>query len=143
MKFVPLAYEHLDQMVEMEKEAFASPWSKNMFIPELSHPYAHYIVYVNGDEVVAYAGYHNVVDEAHITNVVVKKEYRGKGIGAFMMSRLIDDARLVGLKRMTLEVQTDNISAIKMYESFGFVTEGIRKNYYEGIHDAYIMWKDL
>ena len=59
------------------------------------------------------------------------------------MSRLIDDARLVGLKRMTLEVQTDNIFAIKMYESFGFVTEGIRKNYYEGIHDAYIMWKDL
>ena len=44
------------------------------------------------------------------------------------MSRLIDDARLVGLKRMTLEVQTDNIGAIKMYESFGFKTEGTRKN---------------
>ncbi len=145
MTFVPLAYEHLDQMVEIEKEAFEheNPWSKNMFIPELSHPYAHYIVGVSGDEVISYAGYHTVVDEAHITNVAVKNTYRGKGFGKLTLSRLIYDAQIVGLKRMTLEVRVDNIPAIKLYESYGFVSYGVRKKYYDGKYDALIMWKEL
>ena len=143
MIFVPISYKHLDQMVEIEKEAFDTPWTKNMFIPELSDKYAHYIVGVVGDEVISYAGYHVAVDEAHMTNVAVKKEYRGKGFGNLTISRLINDAKLSGLKRMTLEVKEGNMPAITLYESFGFKPAGVRKNYYDGKYNAIIMWKDL
>lgn len=143
MRFVPLAYEHLRQMAEIEKEAFDTPWSEAMFIPELTRDDAVYLVGVRGDEVICYGGFHKVLDEGHITNVAVKSTERGKGIGKFLMSSLIASARDRDIKHLTLEVDVLNVRAISMYESFGFKTEGVRKRYYNNRDDALIMWLDV
>ncbi len=143
MKFVRLEFKHLEQMVEIEREAFDMPWTMAMFIPELEAPYAHYVVGVRGeDEVVCYGGFHKIFDEAHITNIAVKNTERGKGIGKFLLSELIARAKDMGITKMTLEVRDGNVPAIKLYESFGFKVEGVRKRYY-GDSDALIMWLNL
>ena len=144
MKFVRLEFKHLEQMAEIEREAFDAPWSVAMFIPEVEDPCAHYVVGVRGeDEVVCYGGFHQILDEGHITNIAVKSTERGRGIGRFLMSELISRAKDAGITRMTLEVKDGNIPAIKLYESFGFKVEGVRKKYYENKFDALIMWLNL
>lgn len=143
MRFEPLRYEHLSQMAQIEREAFDQPWSVNMFIPEVEDENAHYIVGTRGEEVVCYGGFHKVLDEAHITNIAVKDTQRGRGIGRFLLGQLIDLAKRLDINYMTLEVKDSNIPAIKLYESYGFKVEGVRKRYYNNLHDALIMWLAL
>lgn len=143
MKFEPLRYEHLRQMAQIEQEAFDQPWSERMFIPEVEDENAYYLVGVRGDEVICYGGFHKVLDEAHITNIAVRADSRGRGIGTLLMSELISRARMLGVKYMTLEVRDNNENAIKLYKSFGFTVEGIRKRYYNNVRDALIMWATL
>ena len=143
MKFESLKYEHLKQMAEIEREAFDQPWNERMFIPEVEDENAYYLVGVRGDEVICYGGFHKVLDEAHITNIAVRADSRGRGIGTLLMSELISRARMLGVKFMTLEVRDNNENAIKLYKSFGFTVEGIRKKYYNNVHDALIMWATL
>ena len=143
MRFVRLEFKHLSQMAEIEREAFETPWTENMFIPEVEDPNAYYVVGVRGEEVICYGGFHKVLDEAHITNIAVKSTERGKGIGRFLMSELIARAKMADIAHMTLEVRDGNIPAIKLYESFGFKVEGVRKKYYDNKFDALIMWLTL
>ncbi len=143
MRFERLKYEHLRQMAEIEKEAFDAPWSERMFIPEVESPDATYVVGTRGDEVVCYGGFHKVLDEAHITNIAVKKESRGKGIGKFLMSELLFRAKLNGVSSVYLEVRDNNIPAIQMYKSFGFTEIGVRKRYYNNLYDALVMRLDI
>ena len=143
MRFVRLEFKHLSQMAEIEREAFETPWTENMFIPEVEDPNAYYVVGVRGEEVICYGGFHKVLDEAHITNIAVKSTERGKGIGRFLMSELIARAKMADIAHMTLEVRDGNIPAIKLYESFGFKVEGVRKKYYDNKYDALIMWLTL
>ena len=140
MRFEPLRYEHLRQMTQIEQEAFDQPWSERMFIPEVEDENAYYLVGVRGDEVICYGGFHKVLDEAHITNIAVRADSRGRGIGTLLMSELISRARMLGVKYMTLEVRDNNEPAIRLYQSFGFKVEGVRKKYYNNVRDALIMW---
>ncbi len=140
MKFEKLRFEHLRQMAQIEREAFSTPWTEAMFIPEIEDDSAHYLVGTRQGEVICYGGYHLIFDEAHITNVAVKDTERGKGLGKFLLSALIDDAKKAGAQSMTLEVKHSNVKAIKLYQSFGFTVEGVRKRYYNNVDDALIMW---
>ncbi|MDQ3327710.1 MAG: GNAT family N-acetyltransferase [Chloroflexota bacterium] len=55
--------------------------------------------------------------------------YTGQGIGRALMQRLLDVAdNYLGLKRLELEVITDNEPAIHLYESLGFVREGVKRS---------------
>lgn len=143
MKFEPLRYRHLRQMAEIEREAFDTPWTEAMFIPEVESEDAVYVVGTRGEEVICYGGFHKILDEAHITNIAVKSSERGKGIGKFLMFTLISKARELGVKYVTLEVKENNESAIRMYLGFGFKVEGVRKKYYSNKYDALVMWLEI
>lgn len=141
MRFEPLKAEHLAQLAEIEREAFDMPWTVGMFEPELDDKNAYYAVGVRGEnEVICYGGFHKVLDEADITNIAVRADERGKGIGKELMRELIRLAKEAGVKRMTLEVKDTNERAVKLYKTFGFSVEGIRKRYYANRFDALVMW---
>ena len=60
--------------------------------------------------------------------LMVHDEYTGRGIGRALMERLLDVAdNWLGLKRVDLEVVTDNEAAVHLYESLGFEREGVRR----------------
>ena len=75
----------------------------------------------------------------------VHDDYQNQGIGSQLMAAIIDLAEnWLNLKRLELQVNTDNASAIHLYEKFGFEKEGIlRKNAFrDGVYiDAYTMAK--
>ncbi|HHU43628.1 MAG: ribosomal protein S18-alanine N-acetyltransferase [Bacillota bacterium] len=142
--FTNLGYEHLEQIAELERQCFAmDAWSLELLKGELEDKSKHYFVALEKNIVLAYGGYAQILDEAHIMNIAVKKGYRNMGLAKGIISLLIDDAKKRGIKRATLEVNETNTAAINLYEKFGFKLFGKRKNYYQNTHDALIYWKEL
>ena len=142
LQIKPLTEEYVDQVCVLEEEAFSMPWHRESFLEMIRNKDACYLVGIMEDEVVASCGVRNIVGEGEITNVVTKSSVRGKGIGTQMLMKLLEKGSAMGVEAFTLEVRKSNTSAIHLYEKLGFVTEGVRKNFYEApVEDALIMWK--
>jgi ribosomal protein S18 acetylase RimI-like enzyme len=58
---------------------------------------------------------------AYITSVSVLREATGKGIAESLMKRCIERKKALGMRQVSLEVASDNIPAIRLYEKCGFV----------------------
>lgn len=138
----PLIEEYVDQVCVLEEEAFSMPWHRESFLEMISNENARYLVALQGTEVVACCGLRNIVGEGEITNVVTRRDVRGKGIAGQLLAELLEEGKKMGVEAFTLEVRKSNRPAISLYEKLGFETEGIRKNFYEKpTEDALIMWK--
>ena len=125
----------------IEEATFARPWSERDFEREMtSNPSARYLVARVGGEIVAYAGIWVILDESHITNIAVREDYRGRGIGKEITGALLQYAANLGAQYATLEVRVSNERARHLYEGYGFIKVGVRKRYYEdNQEDAYLM----
>lgn len=80
---------------------------------------------------------------ARIYSVAVSSAYRGKGIARRLMDRAEREARSRGCTRMRLEVRMDNVSAIKLYESLGYVDARVMPGYYEDGTHGMLYLKEL
>ena len=83
-----------------------------------------------GQHIVGFAGIWVLADEAHITNIAVRKHYQRQGIGEMLLIAAIDLARKLKADTMTLEVRASNISAQNLYRKLGFTQVGLRRAYY-------------
>ena len=145
IQILKMTTEHIKDVHKIEEDSFSIPWSEKAFYDELTkNKMAIYIVAKKDNEIIGYGGMWHVINEGHITNVAVKKEYRGKGVGTKIIDAFIDIAREKEMIGITLEVRVSNDIAKNLYKKNGFIMEGIRKEYYEdNKEDAIIMWKNL
>ncbi len=143
--FRRMRLKDIDFICDIEKEAFPTPWSPSAFYNELVYnQFAHYVVMECGGEIAGYGGMWMIMDEAHITNIAVRKKFRGNKLGERLLRELQTTAMQLGAKRMTLEVRVSNTIARRLYEKMGFYPSGTRKGYYtDNNEDALIMWADL
>ena len=128
---------------EIEKLCFATPWSyESLKYDIVENNRALYLVAEIEGEICGYVGIWKIVDEGHITNVAVAPTHRRKHIASALLESLFRVTERAGVVRHTLEVRAGNEGAIKLYESFGFKADGLRKGYYEDNgEDAVIMWR--
>ena len=136
----------LPVFVSLDKELFPySPWSASQFKEELSSPTRHFVVAEDVDQkIIGYAGvFAPGAAEADILTVGVVPEHRGKGIAKALMALITNWAKEQGTTAMMLEVKTDNREAIGLYESLGYSTLNIRKDYFGPGLDAQVMRLEL
>ncbi len=128
----------------IERQAYARPWTPNLFMAEMTEPNNRsYVVARIDKDVVGYAGLICYGDEAHITNIAVDLMLQGHGIAHRLLAEQLDAARALGGKAVSLEVRVTNWRAQRLYARYGFHPVGIRRNYYAELHeDALIMWTD-
>lgn len=140
-----MTIEDIDQVIEIEKESFSTPWSRDAFINEIrDNVLAIYVVVEVDGKVVGYGGFWRILDEAHITNIAVKKECRGKGVGDVIIIGIIDYCEKNNIPNITLEVRESNISAQNLYRKHKFSSYGVRPGYYtDNGEDAVIMWRKM
>lgn len=140
-----MQYSDINHVMEVEKSSFTSPWTKEIFYQEIEkNSYAHYFVVESNEQVIGYAGMWIVVDDAQITNIAIKPDYRGFRIGERLFQHIYQHAIQNGVKRLSLEVRASNYVAQRLYRKFGLVPGGVRKNYYtDNQEDAIIMWVNL
>lgn len=139
-----MTMQELESISNILESHFDDFWNITTFKSELLNPNSKYIVAKLNNLIVGFAGIWKSVDDIHITNIVVNKNFRNQNIGSKLLSKLIEISKLEpNITSITLEVNSTNISAIKLYEKFGFKVVGLRKKYYNNTYDAIIMTKDL
>ena len=143
-KISKMSIEDLKSIKNILASDFDNFWSFDVFAEELECKNSYVIVAKNNEnDIVGFAGLKIILDEADIMNIVVKKAFRHNGIGSILLENLISYSKNLNLKNITLEVNENNLSAIKLYDKFDFDHIGIRKKYYNGESDAIIMSKKI
>ena len=143
ISFDHLKAEYIPEICMIEREAFLSPWSEKSFEGELENTAAYYVIALQEGHVAGYGGFWRILDEGHITNIAVRADCRRRGVGRALLARMIKRAGMLGIERMTLEVRKSNAAAIRLYEQYGFVTQGAGPKYYENGEDALIKWMEV
>jgi ribosomal-protein-alanine N-acetyltransferase len=132
----------LPVFVSLDKELFPySPWSASQYKEEFSSPTRHFVVALDAEQIiVGYAGvFAPGAVEADILTVGVVPLHRGKGIAKALIALITDWAHAQGSTAMMLEVKTDNLEAIGLYESLGYLKLNVRKDYFGPGLDAQVM----
>ena len=119
-------------------------WNVSIFKQVLINENSYYVVALLDNEIVGFAGYMLILDEADITNIVVRKDMRNKKIATKLLTNLIDSiSDIEKIETITLEVNENNKCAIQLYKNFDFKEVGLRKNYYKNHQNALIMTKKI
>ncbi|MBX2860806.1 MAG: ribosomal protein S18-alanine N-acetyltransferase [Vampirovibrio sp.] len=130
-------------IMEIESVSFGSHhWSEESFINEMKNYLARYYSLVDkrDSRLIGYCGFWAVFDEAHVTTVAVRPEYRRNALGEVQLIHMMDQCMGQTIRWMTLEVRTSNYGAQNLYYKYGFSSAGTRPKYYQdNEEDALIM----
>nr|WP_280672139.1 ribosomal protein S18-alanine N-acetyltransferase [Kitasatospora sp. MAP12-44] len=139
----------IEPVLELERRLFPEDaWSAAMFWSELAeaHPGGtrHYTVAATPDgAIVGYAGLMAVGAEGDVQTIAVDERHQGQGLGAALLTDLVEESVRRGCAELLLEVRIDNFGAQRLYERFGFAPVGIRRGYYQPANvDALVMRLD-
>ena len=129
-------------MAAIEADNFSMPWSEQGFLEAIQNEHNVFLVLEKKDEILGYCGAYVVCGEADITNVSVKPSVQNFGFGSALLDAMIQKLMGAGVQAVTLEVRKSNAAAIHLYQKKGFVSEGVRPDFYEKpLEDAVIMWR--
>jgi ribosomal-protein-alanine N-acetyltransferase len=135
----------LPAVLLLEEELFApDTWTEWMYRDELAQTGTrHYLVAVDGDELLGYAGLIAYPDEAHIATIGVTGTRQHEGIGALLLDTLLAEADTrSGV--VLLEVRADDEATQAFYRRRGFVPIGRRPHYYPlSGADAVVMSREV
>ncbi|HXV79170.1 MAG TPA: ribosomal protein S18-alanine N-acetyltransferase [Candidatus Binatia bacterium] len=144
MSFRPMVPADLNEVMAVERTSFRHPWSSNFFLEELQVACARSILAQVNDRIVGYILFWLLPEEIDVHNIAVHPGFRRQGIGQTLLRQVIEQAQRRDSSRVTLEVRVSNVAAQKLYESVGFVRQGLRKGYYsDDGEDALIMTLQL
>jgi len=134
----------IDEVMAIERAAFASPWSRQFFLEELQATHARSVLCQRDGRPIGYVIYWELPGELDIHNVAVHPRFRRQGVARAMLADIIEGATKRGFRRMTLEVRKSNDPAQTLYRSLGFEICGLRKGYYsDNGEDAWVMERKL
>ncbi len=141
--------EDVSRVMEIERDGFKHPWSRELIERELGHAWSQILLAFDagpdGEErVLGYIVFWLVHDEVHVLNVATAVEARRRGIGRTLMAAAEEAGHDRGARLSTLEVRRSNEPAIALYRAIGYRQVGIRPKYYaEEDEDAIVMVKPL
>ena len=145
VRFRAMSPLDLPVVAAVERASYRFPWSEGIFRDCLRVGYLCRVADLDGD-VVAYGVVAMGAGEAHILNLCVRDDLRGRSVGRQMLMLLLERSRQAGMEAAFLEVRPSNPHAIALYQSVGFVQVGRRKDYYQAVggrEDALVLRLDL
>lgn len=134
----------IEEVLEIEKASFSMPWTRGMFMEDISRKDMSFFMGARFDKkLVGYGGFWLVLNEMHLGNIAVHPDFRRQGIGEGILKKLIELGKSKGANLMTLEVRESNRAARALYEKTGLRIVAMRKGYYADTNEnAYIYIKD-
>jgi ribosomal-protein-alanine N-acetyltransferase len=141
IRLARMRWWHVAELLPVERELFApEPWSEALFWSELGQlDTRHYLVALDGDAVVGWAGLCDYPDEALVQTLAVAPAVQGRGVGAQLLVALLEEAGRRGQRTVSLEVRSDNAPAQRLYDRHGFTRTAVRRGYYAGGVDALVL----
>jgi ribosomal-protein-alanine N-acetyltransferase len=137
----PMQESDLDAVMAIETDIYPFPWTRGIMRDCLRVGYCCWLA-VQEEQVVGYCIMSIGAGESHLLNICVHRDWQRQGIASQLLKHMLQLAKRHGAEVCLLEVRPSNISAIEMYEKFGFSEVGVRKSYYpaeNGREDALIL----
>ena len=137
---------NIDRLVEINTEVFTHPWTREMFLDELSHPRRSYLLAVYGPSriIVGYCSVWRVDDTLQVNSIAVVGAYQGRGVGGALLDEVVTLGRRLRVVSVSLEVRSSNDAARGLYRRYHFKETGRRSAYYsQPTEDAVILTKHL
>jgi ribosomal-protein-alanine N-acetyltransferase len=138
----PMRWWDVPAALTIERALFPDPWTEATFWSELAGvpETRHYVVAESAGELVGYAGLFATRHTADVQTVAVAQHRQGVGLGAMLLTALLDEAQRRRVDEVLLEVRADNEGAARLYTRFGFERVAVRRGYYQpGRVDAVVM----
>jgi ribosomal-protein-alanine N-acetyltransferase len=131
-------------LAAVEAVSNPSPWTRHQLFAEVDSPWSEFWVAEVDGTPMGFVLVHVPVEETEILEIAVDERVRRRGVGRALMLHAMQRARARGGTALLLEVRVSNEPARRLYESLGFVANGIRPRYYRDNHeDALLMRLDL
>lgn len=141
--FVTMTEADLDAVCEVEKTAYAHPWSRRHFADSLASAYPAVMLLAeprpgetpwparaDGQVLLGYLVAMRGVDEVHLLNITVAPAQQRQGWARFLLDALVLWSRGQGAQWLWLEVRAGNVPARSLYTRYGFREVGLRRAYY-------------
>jgi ribosomal-protein-alanine N-acetyltransferase len=130
----------LEPVYQLEQQAHAFPWSRQLFDDCLSvrQPC---VVVLHQQQVVGYGVVSVVAGSAELLNLAVAPQHHRQGVARALLQHLLEVLSPCA-DTLYLEVRQSNAPALALYELTGFVEVGTRPRYYptaQGREDAIIL----
>lgn len=138
-----LELKDIPTVVELEEEIFGESLGYEMLSEEISNPLIWFRVIEIDNEVIGYIGGYFFMDDGEIINFLINEKYQHMGYGTQLFNSIMDEAKSIGIKRVTLEVRRSNMKGINFYIKHNFKEISVRKHYYKNGEDALVMMKEL
>ena len=141
----PMHELDVPMVVAIERAAYQFPWSEGIFRDCVRVGYNCRVIEV-GSHIAGYGIMSMGAGEAHVLNVCMREDYRGRGLARKILVYLIERARYAGMHEVYLEVRPSNTAAARLYHSLGFEQVGVRRGYYQatcGREDAAVLRRTL
>jgi len=140
MKVEELSIKDIEQLVELERLCFATPWTQEQFSLCLAQEHFYVFGLKSGNRLMGYISFFLVGKEMEILNLAVHPEKRRHGLGTKLLTAALSFFRRKKGKKVLLEVRPSNVAALNLYRRAGFVQVGLRRNYYpDNREDALVM----
>jgi [ribosomal protein S18]-alanine N-acetyltransferase len=140
-----MTLDDLPEVMVLERLLFREDaWSERAYREELACDARHYVVVEDAGRLAGWAGLAAAGGQGDVLTIGVRPELQGRGIGARLLTALLEEAVARGCLEVFLDVRADNERARSLYERFGFVPVGVRRGYYQpsGV-DAIVMARKL
>ena len=131
-----------DEYYEMLKELVKTSFSYNLDDDFNNNNFTKYFIYVEKSNIIGYVNYYDLYDRFELSYIYVLENSRKKGIASKLLSYLIDIGKKKEIDNITLEVNSNNEEAIKLYTKYDFKEVAIRPKYYDGI-DGLLMERKM
>lgn len=159
----PMRVEDIPDVMDIERCSFPSPWPESAYHYELRYRAdSRYLVIVRRKEeeeeltpswherllgrkatsrqpLLGYVGLRLRGDTAHIATIAVHPDWRGRGLGEYLLLAAVKEGLRWHVRWVTLEVRASNRVAQALYDKVGFVRAGVRQGYYHDGEDALLM----
>ena len=135
ISILEMSYTDLEK-IKLNYDKFPNIWEFNVLAEDYNN--SKYYIIKQNEEIYGFVGIRILFEEMEIMNVVTRCDKRKEGFASNLFSYIIRYAHQNKIEKINLEVNENNIQAIKLYKSFGFEEVGRRSKYYNG-QDAILM----
>jgi peptide alpha-N-acetyltransferase len=128
---IPYSAEHIQDIMALIQQDLSEPYTIYTFRYFLHNWPSHSHVYVEESKIVGvvisrlepHQGRYKKTSRGYIAMLAVQKEFRSKGIGYQLVKRCLEALKEAKADEVVLEAEVDNISALRLYEGFGFIRD--------------------
>ena len=128
ISILEMSYTDIEN-IKLNYSMFPNIWEYDVLQDDYND--SKYIVIKQNEEIYGFAGFRTIFEEMEIMNIVTKADKRNQGFASNMLSYILRYAHNHEMEKINLEVNENNLPAIKLYKTYGFQTVGKRNKYYK------------